>query len=425
MSDTNSIPCLTINDKDFYALIVIGGGPAGLFCALQAAGNGKRILLLEKNSALGRKLLLSGSGQCNITHDGDILSFLCHYGDNGRFIKPALQNFRNHDLLSFFNERKVAFVTESGGKVFPASRWAGTILDVLVRECSARNVEIRCSNPVLDISIVTGGFLVKTEHETLRTKQLMIATGGITYPQTGSTGDGLGFAKSLGHRVTEVGPALTAATIKDHPFSSLSGISFSDVTISLIRANRKVRQHSGDLLFTHGGLSGPGILDFSRYIREGDTLRISFLSGVELQQAQAILLARINAPGNRQVRKILVAFDLPDRFVRKLLDLAGIRHDQTGAHLSREARSVLCDLLTGFPFVVKRLGGIAEAMVTRGGVDLAEINPKTMESRIVPGLFFSGEVLDIDGDTGGYNLQAAFSTAALAAKRIGRMKVQS
>ncbi|MEI6614655.1 MAG: aminoacetone oxidase family FAD-binding enzyme, partial [Chrysiogenales bacterium] len=227
----------------------------------------------------------------------------------------------------------------------------------------------------------------------------------------------------LGHRVTEVGPALTAVAIQDYQFASLSRISFTDATISLIRANRKVRQHSGDLLFTHSGLSGPGILDFSRYIRPRDTLRISFLPGVDLQQAQAILLARIHASVNRQVRKILAAFDLPDRFVRKLLDLAGINQDQTGAHLSRDARLALLDLLTACPFVVSRLGGIAEAMVTRGGVALDEINPKTMESRLISGLFFIGEVLDIDGDSGGYNLQAAFSTAALAAKRISSLLI--
>jgi predicted Rossmann fold flavoprotein len=404
--------------KDLFSLVVVGGGPAGLFCALRAAGNGKKILLLEKNLSLGRKLMLSGSGQCNITHAGDILSFPSHYGDNDRFIKPALLNFQNRDLISFFSERGLPLVAESGGKVFPLSRQAGNILDILVKECAVRKVEIRCGVAVLDISTNKEGFLICAGRETFRAEHLTIATGGSTYPQTGSTGDGLRFAKSLGHRVTEIGPALTAVVIKDYPFSDLSGISFVDLKISLFRAGRKVRHHTGDVLFTHKGLSGPGILDFSRYIRPRDTLRISFLPDVDLPLAQEILIARISAAGHRQVRKILAAFNLPDRFVRRLLDLAGIKQDQNGAHLSREARSALLDLLTGYPFIVSRLGGISEAMVTRGGVALDEINPKTMESRIVPGLFFAGEVLDIDGDTGGYNLQAAFSTAALAAKMI-------
>jgi predicted Rossmann fold flavoprotein len=403
---------------DNYALVVIGGGPAGLFCALRASGNGENVLLLEKNHSAGRKLLLSGSGQCNVTHDGDILSFLSHYGDNGRFIKPALLSFQNRDLMAFFRERELPLAVEPGGKVFPVSRSAGNVLNILIRECADRKVDIRCGDPVLDISCRDGGFLIRTGRKSFRADTVTIATGGITYPQTGSTGDGLRFAKSLGHRVTEVGPALTAAIIRDYAFSTLAGVSFMDTPISLIRAGQKVRQHSGDLLLTHKGLSGPGILDFSRYIRPGDTLRVSFLPGMDRQEAEKILIAGSRAAGNRQLKKILAAFDLPDRFIRKLLELAGMGQDQTGAHLTREGRSAILGLLTGYPFIVSRLGGISEAMVTRGGVALDEVNSKTMESRIVPGLFFVGEVLDIDGDTGGYNLQAAFSTAALAAKRV-------
>jgi len=407
-----------MNDEDFHTLIVIGGGPAGLFCALRAAGTKGNVLVLEKNPSPGRKLLLSGSGQCNVTHDGDILSFLTHYGDNGRFIKPALLNFQNRDLLAFFSEQGLPLAVEPGGKVFPVSRSAGNVLDILLRECSARKVDIRCGDPVLDISRRDKGFLIRTGRKSFGAAKVAIATGGITYPQTGSTGDGLKFAKSLGHRVTEVGPALTAAIIRDYAFTALAGISFTAVPISLIRAGQKVRHHFGDLLFTHKGLSGPGILDFSRYIKPGDTLRVSFLPGMDQQQAEKILLAGSQAAGNRQLKKILAAFGLPDRFCRRLLELAGMEPDQTGAHLTREGRSAILGLLTGYPFIVSRLAGISEAMVTRGGVALDEIHPKTMESRLVPGLYFIGEVLDIDGDTGGYNLQAAFSTAALAAKKM-------
>ena len=401
-----------------YSLVVIGGGPAGLFCALRAAGNGRRILILEKKPHPGRKLLLSGLGQCNITHDEEIGSFLSHYGDNGKFLKPALMNFQNRDLITFFTERGLPLITEPGGKVFPRSRKASEILDILVKECAAAQVEIRCEDPVLEVSACDEGFSIRTDRATYRGGQLVIATGGITYPATGSTGDGYVFARTLGHTVTEVGPALTAVTIEDYRFSDLAGISFADVIISLYRAGQKVKRHTGDLLLTHSGLSGPGILDFSRFIRPGDTLRISFLPSVEHQKLKETLLNRISAAGNARVRTVLTAYDLPERFVNKLLTLAGIDPDLTGAHLSRKDRSALIELLTRCPFVVDRLGGINEAMVTRGGVALAEIDPKTMESKLVPGLFFVGEVLDIDGDTGGYNLQAAFSTAALAARRI-------
>jgi predicted Rossmann fold flavoprotein len=403
---------------DKYSLVVIGGGPAGLFCALRASGNGRTILILEKKAHPGRKLLLSGLGQCNITHDEDIGSFLSHYGDNGRFLKPALMNFSNRELISFFTERGLPLITEPGGKVFPRSRKASEILDILVKECAAAQVEIRCEDPVLEVSAREGGFSFRTDRATYRAGQLVIATGGITYPATGSTGDGYVFARTFGHSVTEVGPALAAVTIEDYRFSDLAGISFADVVISLYRAGQKVRRHTGDLLLTHTGLSGPGILDLSRFVSPGDTLRVSFLPSVDHQRVRETLLSRISASGKARVRTVLTGFDLPERFINKLLTLAGIDPDLTGAHLSRKDRSALIELLTGCPFVVGRLGGVHEAMVTRGGVSLAEIDPKTMGSRLVPGLFFVGEVLDIDGDTGGYNLQAAFSTAALAARTI-------
>lgn len=401
-----------------YSLVVIGGGPAGLFCALRAAGNGRKILIVEKKPGPGRKLLLSGSGQCNITHEGEIESFLSHYGDNGRFLKPALMNFQNRDLISFFTDRGLPLMTEPGGKVFPLSRKASDVLDILVKECTAAHVEIRCGDPVLAVAARGGEFSIRTSQKTCRADQLVLATGGITYQATGSTGDGYVFARNLGHSVTEVGPALAAVTVRDYPFPDLPGISFTNAIISLARDGQKTRRCAGDLLLTHSGLSGPGILDFSRFIRPGDTLRISFLPGMDYQEMKETLLNRISAAGNARVRTALTAYDLPERFVKKLLTLAGIELDLTGAHLSCKNRSDLIELLTRCPFVVDRLGGIQEAMVTRGGVSLAEIHPKTMESRLVPRLFFVGEVLDVDGDTGGYNLQAAFSTAALAARRI-------
>jgi predicted Rossmann fold flavoprotein len=401
-----------------HTLVVIGGGPAGLFCALRAAGNGRRILILEKKAHPGRKLLLSGLGQCNITHDEDIGSFLSHYGANGRFLKPALMNFQNRDLIAFFTKRGLSLMTEPGGKVFPRSRKASEVLDILVKECSAVHVEIRCENPVAEVSVRDEGFLIRTDQGTYRAGQLVIATGGLTYPATGSTGDGYVFARTLGHSVTEVSPALTTVTIQDFRFSDLAGISFADALISLYRSGQKVRRHIGDLLLTHTGLSGPGILDLSRFIRPGDTLKISFLPSVDHPKVKETLLNRISTAGKARVRTVLTGFELPERFVNRILTLAGIDLEMTGAHLSRKNRSALIELLTGCPFAVGRLGGNHEAMVTRGGVSLAEIDPKTMESKLVPGLYFVGEVLDIDGDTGGYNLQAAFSTAALAARRV-------
>jgi predicted Rossmann fold flavoprotein len=400
-------------------LIVVGGGPAGLFCAVRAANPGRRVLLLEKMPSPGRKLLLSGSGQCNLTHEGDVASFLTRYGDHGAFLKPALLNFSNRDLMSFFADRGVRFETEPGGKVFPVSRKSAEILAVLLTEASGRHVEIRAGEPVLDISKPDDRFAIRTARGLYRADRAVVATGGITYPQTGSTGDGYDFARRLRHAVTNTGPALAAVECADGRFSDLAGLSFADAVVSIHREGRKIRDHAGDILLTHAGLSGPGILDASRFIRPNDLLRISFLPGLDAKATKAAVLDSIAATGHRRIRTVLSSLGLPIRFAGKLLVLAGLPPDLTGAHLTRDARAALVELITACPFTVARLAGLREAMVTRGGVALREINPKTMESRIVPGLFFAGEVLDIDGDTGGYNLQAAFSTGALAARAAG------
>jgi hypothetical protein len=405
-------------DQASFSAVIIGGGPAGLFCALRAAGDGRRVLLLEKKPAPGRKLLLAGSGQCNLTQAGDIGAFLAHYGDNGPFLKPALRSFGNRDLIAFFEERGVVMAVEPDGKVFPRSRKASDVLDALVAACAAAKVKVRSGEPVTGISLADGIFTIRTSCATLQAARVVIATGGITYPGTGSTGDGYTLAQSLGHRIVEPGPALAAVQIYEYPFSDLAGMSFPSRTVTIARKGRNVRRHAGDLLFTHNGLSGPGIIDFSRFIQAGDTLHVSFLPGLSPEAAEKALLAKIAASGQRQVTTILTELDLPERFVKKLLAAVGLDPDLTGAHLSKPGRTALLKLLTGWPLLVSKLGGVHEAMVTRGGIALEEVNPKTMESRLVPGLFFIGEVLDIDGDTGGYNLQAAFSTAALAARRI-------
>jgi len=361
---------------------------------------------------------MTGAGQCNITHEGDVADFISHYGDNGKFLKPALMNFQNRDLVKFFDERELPVTSEPGGRVFPAVRNAVKVLEVLQKACASSKVEIKLGDPLLQISRKENGFHLLTKSGELFSENVVVATGGMTYPQTGSTGDGYAFARSLGHKVTETGTALAPVIVKDHKMASLSGISFAEAVVSLHRGMKKLAEKSGDLLITHTGLSGPVILDISRFIRKGDTMRASFVKGMSEAEMDALLLSRFRESGTRQVRKVLSVFGLPERLVDKILELAKIAHDQTGAQLSKESRLLLVEYLTGFPFVVSRLGGVEEAMVTRGGVALEEVSSRTMESRLVPGLYFIGEVLDMDGDTGGYNLQAAFSTAALAARAV-------
>jgi len=399
-------------------VVVIGAGPAGLCCAIHAAAGGCRVLVLEKNARPGAKLLLAGSGQCNISHDGDIRDFLSHYGGHGKFLKPALMSFSNNALVEFFRERGLATMTEADGKVFPQTRQSADVLAVLLAGCRKRGVTIRCNEPVKVITRDAELFTVMTDAASYQTRTVVITTGGTSYPQCGTTGDGYRLAASLGQPVTETAPALTPLLIRPFPFAALMGQSFEQMRFSVWREGKKVADHTGDVLFTHLGLSGPGILDASRGIRPGDTVRLSFAGAMRYDEFAADIAKRAAENPNWQVGTILAKYPIPERLNRKLLKLSGIPDDLKCAHFSATQRSALVTNCTEFPLTVAALGDYKIAMVTRGGIALENVNPKTMESRIVPGLFFAGEVLDIDGDTGGYNLQAAFSTGYLAAQGI-------
>jgi hypothetical protein len=248
---------------------------------------------------------------------------------------------------------------------------------------------------------------------------VVIATGGASYPATGSTGDGYRIARELGHTVTEISPALTPVIVQDYPLGDLAGLSFENISISLFRDGKRVHKVSGDLLLTHTGLSGPGVLDLSRFILPGDVLNVSFLPGGDLEAIRKQVTEALAISGKRRVKTILTHLPLPERLAKRIIELAGVSPDLSCSQLTRQARQEIIAHLSGFPLPVLRLGGFEEAMVTRGGVALSEIDPKTMESRLVHRLYCIGEVLDIDGDTGGYNLQAAFSTGMIAARSIG------
>ena len=424
-----------------YDLIIIGAGPSGLFCAINSiqkdttwkdASRKDKIqkdliqkkwktLVLEKKETPGHKLLISGSGRCNITHDGDIQDFINHFGDHGRFLRPALLGFTNLDLVSYFRGKGLAMIQEKGGKIFPETMQARDVLNILIEECMDMEVSIDCGQEVRSIAKTENGFRITCEGRDYFSRMLVIATGGCSYPGTGSTGDGHRFARDLGHSIAEIGPALTPIIVKDYPFSELAGISFSDMGISLYRQGKIGKMH-GDILFTHQGLSGPAVLDLSRRVRPGDILKLSFVPLEERRALDEWLLDQAGSNGALTLKTALAdlphSVPLPPRLIKRILELSGINADSTLAHLTRERRTQLTDNLTGLPLVVSELAGFSMAMVTRGGVNLNEVNPKTMESKRVSGLYLVGEVLDIDGDSGGYNLQAAFSTGMLAARSI-------
>lgn len=397
-------------------LLVVGGGPAGLFGALRAAEAGARVILLEKMSRAGTKLLASGSGRCNISHAGPIEDFLGRYGKAGRFLKPSLLAFTNADLVSYFESRGLGIVEEEGGKLFPASGRARDILDLLLRESARLGVQIRTEQSVKKAERRDGSFLIGAEGADYEARALLVATGGLSYPGTGSTGDGYALAASFGHAIAETAPCLSPVLVEGYAFADCAGIALRDAPLEVRRgAEGKIADRGrGDVLFTHRGLSGPGILDLSRSVLPGDELRVRLVDEGIGGEPDDLLLEEIEAHGKRTFKACVQALGLPERLAGALIASLGADPAAKAAVVGRDDRKRVGAALAGCPFRVAALGGYAEAMATRGGVALEEVDPKSMASRIVPGLFFAGEVLDIDGDTGGYNMQAAFSMGAQA-----------
>lgn len=401
-----------------FDVIVIGAGPAGLFAALTSAGRGLKVGLLEKKSSPGLKLLISGTGQCNITHAGPIGDFLNHYGEKNRFVRPCLYGFTNNDLISFFEARGLALKEVNMGKVFPETLNSRDILRVLMNECNKQGVTISYNAAVTKITKRLDSFEVYTTTHQFVAKNIIITTGGCSYPSTGSSGDGYPIAKELGHTISDIAPSLSYVYINNFPFASCAGISLDHINIHLYKNSKKIRQVQGDILFTHKGLSGPGIIDFSRYILPGDILKISLVDFKNTEEFEKDFLSEVSVNGRKLLKNLLTHYEIPERLVVAIFELHNISSEMKSADLDKKTRKLIVDCIMELPFIVDRLGGFKEAMATRGGVNLNEVNPNTMESRIMKGLYFAGEVLDIDGDTGGYNIQFACSSGVMAGKNV-------
>ena len=398
-------------------VIIIGAGPAGLFAAMHCGG--QKVIVLEKNEKPGKKLLISGTGRCNITHQCNLSDFFDHYGDNHRFLKTALHAFTNSDLVQFCNQHGLDTVVDKNGKVFPASQKSEDVLQLLMRECARRGVQISCRQQVLNVAKSSAGFVITTSGGVYSSRMLVIATGGMSYPATGSTGDGYHFAKQLGHAIVPPKPSLSPVFVRNYTMASIAGVSVQDKLVYLYRGDKKLGEHRGDIGFTHKGLSGPGILDFSRNILSGDQLRINFVDD-KADNFRNTLIAASEKEGKTAIQTYLKKFDVPRSLLLLILKSISIEPETRLAEITKLQRNQLVAAFCEYPFVVEKVGGFNMAMATAGGVSLAEVNPKTMESKLVPGLYFAGEVLDLDGDTGGYNLQAAFSTGFLAGRGNGK-----
>jgi len=399
--------------KKSYDVLIIGGGPAGMFAAITMKEHLGKVAILEKNDRIGKKLLLSGSGQCNLTHSGSIKEFTGKYGDKGMFLKPAFKGFDNLALLRFFEKRGIGFEERKDGKFFPESCKASDILDVLEKELLKSGVDILCNEKAIRTVKTKNGFRVDTKNLACQSKLLVLATGGMSYPSTGSSGDGYGFAESLGHSIVSVKPALAPVVCKDFKGDFLAGLSFEEVGLGLWRNGKKLRSFKGALLYTHDGFSGPVILNNSRYFEPGDILAINYFLEHDKSSFEKKLAERASRSLPPKVKRYLREAGLSERFCIDRLKKAGISEGLSISELGKMERKHLAGLLTEDRYEISKIKGFNIAMATCGGVDTREINRKTMQSKIVEGLFFVGEVLDIDGETGGYNLQAAFSTARL------------
>ena len=401
-----------------YDVIIIGGGPAGLFAAIMCANKKQRIALIEKNKSCGRKLLMAGAGKCNITQAGDIHHFLTCYGANAKFLKHALLSFQNEDLLNFFRKRGLEFITTEKGKVFPKSLKSQDVLNILLEECRRRSIEIHYESAVESLVKEEDLFHLQTAKGTFESPVVVVATGGLSYPHTGSTGDGLVWAKTLGHKIVPTKPALTPLKIKNYELSDMSGTSFEELSYTLWRGGKKIGAYQGDFLLTHTGVSGPGIINNSRYMQSGDVIKCNFVGAESIDEFRSQLTKKLNNGGKTLVKSMFRELNLTKRFADKLLELCGIDENLKCAELNKVTRQKLLTTLTEYEMEVKELGGYHVAMVTTGGVSLKDIKQKTMESKKISNLYFIGEVLDIDGDTGGYNIQAAMSMAYIASKAI-------
>lgn len=417
-------------------IIVVGAGPAGLMAAGQAAVLGASVLLLEKMGRPGRKLRITGKGRCNLTNVARVSEFIDHFEPNGRFLRQAFSRFFTPDLVAFFEELGVSTVTERGGRVFPASGEAGDVVDALVhwtRECG---VTLRNRSPVERLLVEEGRVVgvqisspsapgreadFSSTRHIHRGDAVIVATGGASYPATGSTGDGYWLAQSVGHTIMPIRPALVPLETAGDVAPRLQGLSLRNVAVRLWVDGREQAGLFGEMLFTHFGVSGPIILSLSRQavdaLRRGQrvTLVIDLKPALDEHKLDARLLRDLDAHGKRQFRTLLKGL-LPRKLIPVCIDLTGIPPDKPAHQITAQERERLRMWLKDFRLQVTGYRSFAEAIVTAGGVDTREVDPRTMGSRLVEGLYFAGEVLDVDADTGGYNLQAAFSTGWLAGR---------
>lgn len=407
-------------DEQKFDVAVIGGGPAGMMAAGRSAELGARVVLIEKNKGLGRKLLITGKGRCNITQaEFDDREFIEKLGKNGKFLFSSLNAFGPKKVIEFFEERGLKTKTERGGRVFPVSDKAVDVLNILADYLKKNNVKIMLEQEVLGFNFSKEKIKsVKLKNETIFADNFILAVGGKTYPITGSTGDGYEWAKEAGHSIIDPYPSLVPIKIKEEWVKELQGLSLKNISINIFQNNKKQDSRFGEMLFTHFGISGPIILDASKKIgellRKGEVkIEIDLKPALDLSQLDKRLLRDFEGNQKKDFKNYLPEL-LPQKMIETFLKLSEIDPHKKLHFITKEERKKILHLLKGMKLTVEGLLGFDQAIITSGGVDLKEVDSKTMQSRKIENLYLIGEILNLDGPTGGYNLQICWSTGYAA-----------
>jgi len=410
-------------------IVVVGAGPAGLMAAISSSQLGQDVTIVEKNSFPGRKLLLSGKGRCNITNAADIDSFISRFSHGGEFLRDAHRKFSNLDLISFFKTRGLELKTERQLRVFPVSDKSSSVLDCLLKEIQKNNVKLITKSSVKDILVennqVKGVSLA--DKSVIYADRIILATGGASYAFTGSTGEGMNIAAKLGHKIIPLRPGLVPLKTKQSFPKLLEGLTLKNIRLKFCDGKKQIISEVGELVFTSFGISGPLVLSLSSkitdWLNEGRPVCVEIDLKPALNEArlELRLLREFKLHAKKSLKNVLKAL-LPMRLIEVFIAIAEIPSEKQTSQITHRERLKIIKLLKGFRLDIAGALPIEEAMITKGGVSLKDINPRTMESRLVKGMYFAGEIIDVDADTGGFNLQAAFSTGYLAGKSAASKK---
>ena len=403
-------------------IAVIGAGPAGMLAAAFAKNPDTSVEVFDGNEKAGKKLFLTGKGRCNITNIAPMDEFMQNVPRNPRFLYSAFSGFFNNDIIDLIESQGVPTKVERGGRVFPESDKSSDVIKALMRFVQASGAVVELNSKVKTVRKVGTEFVLELwGGSDRRFDSVIIATGGLSYPTTGSTGDGYRFAKELGHTITETKPSLISLVTEEKWTGELAGLSLKNVTLTAYKGKKCVYTELGEMLFTHTGVSGPLVLSASTRIADepqGAKLFIDMKPALDEQTLEARVLRDLEANKHKQMKNAIMGL-LPSRMVPIVLRLAGVDPEKTTDSFTKQERRQLVSVLKAIPLTVSRASDISEAIITRGGVSVKEIDPKTMESKLVPGLYFAGEVIDVDAYTGGFNLQIAYSTGAAAGRAAG------